>query len=109
MSFSDFLDAIGIKLGIFVAGLSGGILRGLSRRRYTAKEMIASPICGALAAAYLTVPVLHYLRSINWPLPEDPVAATNAMAFVVGACAMWISDLLLEIVARWIRGGKISQ
>ncbi len=109
MSFNEFLDAIGIKLGIFVAGLSGGILRGLSRRRYTAKEMIASPICGALAAAYLTMPVLHYLRAINWPLPEEPIAATNATAFVVGACAMWISDLLLEIVTRWIRGGKISQ
>lgn len=109
MSLSEFLDAAGIKLGIFIAGLSGGILRGLSRRRYTAKEMIASPICGALAAAYLTMPVVHYLRAINWPLPEEPIVAANATAFVVGACAMWISDLLLEIVARWIRGGKLSE
>ncbi|MCH4541438.1 hypothetical protein [Ochrobactrum sp. A-1] len=109
MSISEFLDVLGIKLGVFVAGLSGGILRGLSRRRYTAKEMIASPICGALAAAYLTMPVLHYLRAVSWPLPDEPMAAMNATAFVVGACAMWISDLLIEIVARWIRGGKNAQ
>lgn len=109
MSVNEFLDAAGIKIGVFVAGLSGGILRGLSRRRYTAKEMIASPICGALAAAYLTMPILHYLRAINWPLPEEPIAATNATAFVVGACAMWISDIMLEIVSRWIRGGQIKE
>lgn len=108
ITLSEFLDMLGIKLGIFVAGLSGGILRGLSRRRYTAREIIASPICGALAAAYLTMPVLHYLHAINWPLPDDMITATNATAFVVGTSAMWIADLILEVVARWVRGGKIS-
>lgn len=108
ITLSELLDILGIKLGIFVAGLSGGILRGLSRKRYTVREIIASPICGALAAAYLTMPVLHYLRAINWPLPDDMVTATNATAFVVGTSAMWIADLILEIIARWVRGGKIS-
>jgi hypothetical protein len=106
MAINEFLDALGIKVGVVIAGLSGGILRGLSRRRYTAREIIASPICGALAAAYLTEPVLYYLRAVNWPLPQKDVAAMNATAFVVGVCAMWIADLIFDSISRWIRGGK---
>ena len=33
--------------------------------------MVASPICGTLAAGYLTVPALHYIKSIGLPLPPD--------------------------------------
>lgn len=106
MAMNEFLDALGIKVGVVIAGLSGGILRGLSRRRYTTREIIASPICGALAAAYLTEPALYYLRAVNWPLPQKDVAAMNATAFVVGVCAMWIADLIFDTISRWIRGGK---
>ncbi|HEY0122400.1 MAG TPA: hypothetical protein VGC14_11680 [Rhizobium sp.] len=106
MAVNEFLDALGIKVGVVIAGLSGGILRGLSRRRYTIREIVASPICGALAAAYLTEPALYYLRAVNWPLPEKDVAAMNATAFVVGVCAMWIADLIFDTISRWIRGGR---
>jgi hypothetical protein len=106
MAVNEFLDALGIKVGVVIAGLSGGILRGLSRRRYTTREIAASPISGALAAAYLTEPALYYLRAINWPLPQKDVAAMNATAFVVGVCAMWIADLIFDTISRWIRGGK---
>lgn len=106
MTLNDFLDAAGVKMGILLAGLAGGTLRGLSRQKYSWREMLASPICGALAAAYLTAPLLHYLYSMNWPLPEDEVATMNAAAFLTGASAMWISDLMMEAVCRWIRGGQ---
>ncbi|MDE1994385.1 MAG: hypothetical protein KGI75_17915 [Rhizobiaceae bacterium] len=106
MAVSEFLDALGIKVGVVFAGLSGGVLRGLSRRRYTTREIIASPICGALAAAYLTEPVLYYLRAIHWPLPQLDVSAMNATAFVVGICAMWIADLFFDTISRWVRGGR---
>ncbi|WFU03938.1 hypothetical protein QA648_09470 [Rhizobium sp. CB3171] len=108
MTVNDFLDALGIKVGVVIAGLSGGILRGLSRRRYTTREIVASPICGALAAAYLTEPALYYLRAINWPLPEKDAAAMNATAFVVGVCAMWIADLIFDSISRWIGGGRAA-
>jgi len=105
MTIHELLDALGIKVGVVIAGLSGGILRGLSRRRYSTREIIASPICGALAAAYLTEPALFYLRAVNWPLPQKDVTAMNATAFVVGVCAMWIADLAFDAVSRWVKGG----
>ena len=79
--------------------------RGLSRRRYTAREIFLTPIVGAIAAAYMTEPALFYLRAINWPLPDRDITATNVAAFVVGICGMWVSDLIFEIIARWVRGG----
>lgn len=105
MAINDFFDAIGIKAGVVVAGFMGGVLRGLSRRRYTAREIFLTPIVGAIAAAYMTEPALFYLRAINWPLPDRDITATNVAAFVVGICGMWVSDLIFEIIARWVRGG----
>ncbi|WP_442580699.1 hypothetical protein ACSBOB_01480 [Mesorhizobium sp. ASY16-5R] len=100
---NDLLNALGIKGSIVVAGLAGGVLRALSHRRFKLREMVASPICGALAAGYLTVPVLHYIKSVGLPLPADDVASTHAAAFLIGVCAMWIADILFEIIVRWIR------
>ncbi|RKD61648.1 hypothetical protein [Rhizobium sp. WW_1] len=109
MSINDFLEALGIKAGVAVAGLMGGVLRGLSRRRYTAREIFASPVCGAIAAAYLTEPALYYLKAINWPLPERDIAAMNATAFVVGVCAMWLADVIFDELMRRFRGGAAGQ
>lgn len=106
MHFTDILDAIGIKLGVLIAGFAGGLLRALSRQSFTVREVFVSPICGALAAAYLTTPVLHYFYKIGWPLPEDPVATMHAAAFLTGASAMWISDLLIQALSRWINNRR---
>ncbi|RVD34416.1 hypothetical protein EN746_36240, partial [Mesorhizobium sp. M8A.F.Ca.ET.023.02.2.1] len=56
----DLFDLLGIKGPVVAAGLAGGVLRALSRHRYKLREMVASPTCGALAAAYLTLPVVQY-------------------------------------------------
>ena len=97
----DLFDLLGIKGPVVAAGLAGGVLRALSRHRYKLREMVASPICGALAAAYLTLPVVAYFRATGVPLP-DPAddTTTLAAAFLIGVSAMWISDLLFEIVVR---------
>lgn len=95
----DLFDLLGIKASVLAAGLFGGVLRALSHRHYKWREMFASPVCGALAAAYLTMPTVYYLRSIDWPLPDDP-AATHATAFLIGVCAMWISDIAFDVLVR---------
>ncbi|RVA86026.1 hypothetical protein, partial [Mesorhizobium sp. M7A.F.Ca.CA.004.02.1.1] len=74
----DLLDLLGIKAPVLVAGLSGGILRALSRHRYKLREMIASPVCGALAAAYLTLPVVSYFKATGLPIP-DPADDTTTL------------------------------
>jgi hypothetical protein len=97
----DLFDLLGIKGPVVAAGLAGGVLRALSRHRYKLREMVASPICGALAAAYLTLPAVSYARITGLPMP-DPTddTTTLAAAFPIGVCAMWISDVLFEFVVR---------
>jgi hypothetical protein len=73
----------------------------VSRHRYKVREMVASPICGALAAAYLTLPVVSYFKTTGLPIP-DPTddTTTLAAAFLIGVSAMWISDILFEFIVR---------
>lgn len=105
MTTMELIEFIGIKISLAIAGLGGGVLRALSRKSFTLREMIASPICGALSASYLTTPVVSYLNKIGWLLPDDAVATEHAAAFLVGVSAMWVADLVLEAVSRWVKGG----
>lgn len=105
MTLHEFLLSFGVNPNFLAAGTAGGILRALSRRRFKVREAFASPICGALAAAYLTEPIIHYARMINWPLPPDDasIATQNAAAFLVGVIGMWVADIVLEVVVRLCR------
>jgi len=105
-AMSGILEYLGLKGSVVAAGLAGGVLRALSRQRYKMREMFASPICGALAAGYLTDPTLHYVRAIGFSVHPADQVATNAAAFCIGACAMWISDILLEQVVRYFRPAR---
>ena len=67
----DPLTPYGLKVSVVIAGFAGGVLRALSHKNYTFREAIASPVCGALAAGYLTEPFVHYLRAVHFPLPPD--------------------------------------
>ena len=97
----DLFDMLGVKGPVVAAGLAGGVLRALSRHRYKLREMIASPICGALAAAYLTLPAVAWFKATGMPIP-DPAddTTTLAAAFLIGVSAMWISDIVFEVIVR---------
>lgn len=70
MNFHELLKLLGIDPAVLYAGAFGGMVLALSRRRFNKiREMIASPICGALATAYLTIPTVHYIKATGWPLP----------------------------------------
>ena len=103
----DLFDLLGIKGPVVAAGLAGGALRALSRHRYKLREMIASPICGALAAAYLTLPVVAWFKASGLPMP-DPAddTTTLAAAFLIGVSAMWISDIVFEDVVRRFKAAR---
>lgn len=98
----DPLNPYGLKVSVVIAGFAGGVLRALSHKNYSFREAIASPICGALAAGYLTGPFVHYLNAIHFPLPpNDGTNVTmHAGAFLVGVCGMWISDAVFEFVSK---------
>jgi hypothetical protein len=100
----DLFDMLGIKGPVVAAGLAGGVLRALSRHRYKLREMIASPICGALAAAYLTLPAVAWFKATGMAIP-DPAddTTTLAAAFLIGVSAMWISDIVFEVLVRRFR------
>lgn len=100
MTFHDLLQSIGINPAVLYAGAGGGILRALSRQKLKIREMFLSPICGALAAAYLTLPTVQYVRITGWPIPEDDAQVVLASAFLIGTCAMWIADIVFEVIVR---------
>ncbi len=105
MSLHEFLTNLGLNPNFIVAGTAGGFLRALSRKQFKIREVVFSPICGALAAAYLTEPIIHYARMMNWPMPTDgaPEATNNAAAFIVGVIAMWITDILTDRLMRFVK------
>lgn len=102
MTLHDLFNAVGINPSLLLAGTAGGALRALSRKRFKFREMVAAPVCGALAAAYLTVPTIHYLTVVKFPLPptDNEQATQNATAFLIGVVAMWIADIVLDLVVR---------
>ena len=109
MTFHELLQSLGINPGFLYAGAGGGILRALSRKKLNFREMIVSPICGMLAAAYLTLPVVQYIKLIGWPVPEDELPSMLASAFLIGTCAMWISDLVFSFIGKWLGLSKPSE
>ena len=103
----DFLEALGLNPLVLAAGGAGGLLRALSSRQHTLRERLVSPVCGALAAGYLTPVAVHVLRTYSVPLPfEDPFAVWGAAGFVIGVSAMWISDAFMLFVLQ--RLGKAA-
>jgi hypothetical protein len=108
MTVPEILDALGLKASVLVAGFAGGALRAFSTRNHKKRELIVSPICGALAAGYLTGAAVHFMRTMSIPLPDDPVAAWGAVGFLIGVCAMWITDALLEILVRRFKGPALG-
>ncbi|MGK9086502.1 hypothetical protein KXR64_22485 [Brucella intermedia] len=105
MSPLEFLANLGLNSNFIVAGTAGGFLRALSRKQFHIREVAFSPICGALAAAYLTEPIIHFAHLMNWAMPSGstPETTHNAAAFIVGVTAMWITDILGDRLMRFVK------
>lgn len=103
----DSFDDMGISTPILVAGFFGGLVRVLSRGATSFREIIASPVSGALCASYLTKPALHYANAVGISLPHtDMLNADNwilSAAFVVGICGMWVTDFILIQLGKFFK------
>ncbi|WP_315920472.1 hypothetical protein [Mesorhizobium sp. SP-1A] len=108
MNLHDFFVTIGLDPAILGAGAAGGLLRSLSRKRFKVREVFLSPICGTLAAGYLTPWAVHIVRFYEWPPMPDDGSAVYAMAFLIGTVAMWLSDLLFDAIVRRVKGDAPS-
>lgn len=62
VTLHEILASIGLDLAILGAGAVGGMLRDLSRKRFKVREVLLSPICGTLAAGYLTPWATYIVR-----------------------------------------------
>jgi hypothetical protein len=100
MTLHEILQSVGIDPSVLYAGGAGGVLRALSRRKLKVREVLLSPICGALAAAYLTLPAVHYVKAVGWPIPGEDAQSVLAAAFLIGTYAMRISDIVFEFIVR---------
>ncbi|MCL4745131.1 MAG: hypothetical protein KJZ83_06915 [Burkholderiaceae bacterium] len=100
MTLHEILMAMGIDPSVLYAGAGGGALRALSRKKIKFREVFVSPVCGALASAYLTIPAVQYVKMSGWPFPQDDAQVVLASAFLIGTCAMWIADLVLGFIVR---------
>ncbi len=103
MTLHELLQSVGVDPSVLFAGAGGGVLRALSRRNLKVREMVVSPICGALAAAYLTLPAVHFGKATGIPLPGEEIQAILAAAFLIGTVAMWITDWTGELIAKRLR------
>lgn len=103
MTLPEILRSVGIEPAYLVAGGAGGLLRALTRKKFKLREIFLAPICGILASVYLTVPVVQYLQIAGWPIPDNDAHVLLASAFIVGNCAMWISDVVFEVIVRRIK------
>lgn len=83
---------LGIKLSTTVAGFAGGVVSLAFVQGLTRMQAVASVTVGALTAAYLT-PAALYRFDLG---PE----LSNAMAFVIGLCAMSIIPAIRRGVAK---------
>ena len=70
------------------------LLAELDRRRRTNWLAAYKP--------YLTLPAVSYAGITGLPMPADDTT-TLAAAFLIGVCAMWISDVLFEFMMRRFR------
>ncbi len=103
MTFQQVTQTLGLDPAVLYAGAGGGLLRAMSRRQLRLREILLSPGCGALAAAYLTPPAIQYAEHFGLPVPADTSRVLLAFAFLIGTSAMWLCDFLFNLVSSHLR------
>jgi len=91
---TDWMDAVGVKVGSVFAGTVGGILSLSMLPKLTFRKAVTAVLGGGACAGYLTPLVAEYLSIGSRNLE-------NAMAFVLGVVGMNIVGGLFLMSDRW--------
>ena len=94
-NFSEFLESIGINLGLLGSGLLGNMAILSTYKGMTWKEKIFNLISGALCANYLTPLIFH----ITYLSPD----LIFSISFLVGTGGMFIIDHLYHYIIKLIK------
>lgn len=99
---SDWLHAVvGIKSAHVVAGVLGGVARGLVSRGFSWSQRIGSAVIGAIVAGYGTPAaaaiVRHWLSGAGYP-PSD---IEGSVGFALGLVGMTLCDVLIRRARQW--------
>lgn len=102
---SDWLHAmIGVKSAHAVAGIFGGLVRGLISRGFSWTQRISSAVVGAAVAGYGTpfmAPVARKWLDL-WAYPSGDIE--GSLGFALGLVGMTVCDALIRWARRWRDG-----
>lgn len=102
---SDWLhQLIGVKTHHMVAGVAGGLVRGLVARGFSWPQRLTSAIVGAATAGYGTPAVMPIMRKWLdlWAYPTGDIEGSTG--FALGLVGMTICDALIRWARRWRDG-----
>lgn len=106
---NDWLhQAIGVKSPHLIAGVAGGLVRGLIAKGFSWPQRISSAVVGALTAGYATpavVPALQYWIDL-WGFRAGELE--GSVGFALGLVGMTICDALIRWARHWRDGGPPS-
>lgn len=95
LSPSGWANALGIQLGIVVAGFAGGVVSTLFATNLTRTQAIGSIIASLLTAAYFTPAAVIYFN-----VQQPPYQYCTA--FLIGLCTMSLIPAVKAIANRYI-------
>lgn len=95
---------LGIKTHHVLAGLAGGLVRGLVSPGFTWPQRLASTLVGAAVAGYVTpfaAPLARKWLDL-WAYPPGDIE--GSLGFVLGLVGMTVCDALIKWARRWRDG-----
>jgi hypothetical protein len=102
---ADWLHAlIGVKSAHAVAGIFGGLVRGLVSRGFSWTQRISSAVVGAAVAGYGTPLIAPLARDWHGTWTSPPGDIEGSVGFALGLVGMTLCDALIRWARRWRDG-----
>lgn len=105
MPQADWLQQlIGVKLVNLLAGVAGGLVRGLVVKGFSWSQRIGSAVVGGLTAGHVTPAAMPFVRRWLdlWSTPTGDIE--GSVGFCIGLFGMTVCDGLIRWARRWRDG-----